>query len=72
MQSAPIEPKPLVAAKVMLCVTEDWFVLSHFQPIVRALVDAFSDVVVVTTVNGRRSEIEALGARVISFDFQRQ
>ncbi len=72
MQSAPIQSKPLKATKVMLCVTEDWFVLSHFQPIIRALVAAFGDVVVVTTVAGRQSEIEALGARVIAFDFQRQ
>jgi glycosyltransferase involved in cell wall biosynthesis len=55
----------------MLCVTEDWFVLSHFQPIIRALVATFHDVVVVTTVLQRRAEIEALGARVIPFDFQR-
>ena len=72
MQSAPIEPKPHRTTKVMLCVTEDWFVLSHFQPIIRALVATFGDCVVVTTVAGRQAEIEALGARVIAFDFQRQ
>ena len=55
----------------MLCVTEDWFVLSHFQPVIRALAATFREVVVVTTVLHRRAEIEALGARVIPFDFQR-
>ena len=70
MQSLQTPQRP-TPAKVMLCVTEDWFVLSHFQPIVRALVEAFGEVVVVTTISGRQAEIEALGARVIAFDFQR-
>lgn len=64
-------PQHQIPAKVMLCITEDWFVLSHFQPIIRALVQACGDVVVVTTVAGRQAQIEALGARVIPFDFQR-
>lgn len=57
--------------KVMMLITEDWFLLSHFQPVVRALVAAGADVVVVTTSSGRLYEIEALGARTIALDFAR-
>jgi glycosyltransferase involved in cell wall biosynthesis len=57
--------------KVMICITEDWFALSHFRPMIRALVVAFREVVVVTTSSGRLGEIEALGARAIAFDFER-
>ncbi len=57
--------------KVMICITEDWFLLSHFRPLVRALVEAVGNVVVVTTSSGRLPEIEALGARVVAFDFER-
>ncbi len=71
MQQPHTVQSPGSPLKVMLCVTEDWFVLSHFQPIIRALVAAFGDVVVVTTVSGRQTELEALGARVMPFDFQR-
>lgn len=62
---------PNKSTRVMLLVTEDWFVLSHFQPLVRALVSACGEVVVVTTSSGRLKEIEALGARVIAMDFAR-
>ncbi|MEQ1616580.1 MAG: glycosyltransferase [Hyphomicrobiaceae bacterium] len=57
--------------KVMICITEDWFLLSHFRPLVRALVESVGDLVVVTTSSGRLAEIEALGARTIAFDFER-
>jgi glycosyltransferase involved in cell wall biosynthesis len=61
-------PRP---TKVMILITEDWFLLSHFQPLVTALVAAFGDIVVVTTSSGRLAEIEALGARTIALDFER-
>lgn len=55
----------------MLCITEDWFALSHFKPLIRALGLISRDLVVVTRSSGRTGEIEALGARVIEFDFLR-
>ena len=58
-------------AKVVVCVTEDWFALSHFKPLIRALVAITREVVVVTRSSGRIDEIAALGARTIEFDFQR-
>jgi glycosyltransferase involved in cell wall biosynthesis len=57
--------------KILLLVTEDWFVLSHFQPLISALKQVGHSVVVVTRCSNGRAEIEALGARVIDFDFHR-
>jgi glycosyltransferase involved in cell wall biosynthesis len=58
--------------KVLLLVTEDWFVLSHFRPLISALKQVAHAVVVVTRCSNGRGEIEALGARVIDFDFRRR
>lgn len=55
----------------MVCVTEDWFALSHFQPLIRFVASAARKVVVVTRSSGRLAEIEALGARVIELDYHR-
>jgi glycosyltransferase involved in cell wall biosynthesis len=57
--------------KIMVAVTEDWFVLSHFKPLLRALGRVADEVVVATRVSGLASEIEALGCRVVAFDFRR-
>ena len=65
------EPFSELCRKVVLCVTEDWFVLSHFQPLIAVLREVAHAVVVITRSSGRLGEIEALGARVIDFDFRR-
>jgi glycosyltransferase involved in cell wall biosynthesis len=57
--------------KILLLVTEDWFVLSHFRPLILALKQIARAVVVVTRCSKARSQIEALGVRVIDFDFRR-
>jgi glycosyltransferase involved in cell wall biosynthesis len=57
--------------KILIGVTEDWFALSHFQPLIRALREVAPDVVVATRSSGRMAEIEALGCRTIPFDFRR-
>ena len=61
---------PLVA-RILLLVTEDWFVLSHFKPLIAVLREIAREVVVVTRSSGRVGEIEALGARIIEFDYRR-
>jgi glycosyltransferase involved in cell wall biosynthesis len=71
LQSASPDMTSDRAAKVMILITEDWFLLSHFKPQIAALVAAFRDVIVVTTSSGRLAEIEGLGARTIAFDFER-
>ena len=65
------EPFSELCRKVVLCITEDWFALSHFKPLIAVLREVAHAVVVVTRSSGRLTEIEALGARVIDFDFRR-
>ena len=65
------EPFGELCRKVVLCITEDWFALSHFRPLISVLREVAHAVVVVTNSSGRLGEIEALGVRVIDFDFRR-
>jgi glycosyltransferase involved in cell wall biosynthesis len=65
------DPVAQLCRKVLLCITEDWFALSHFQPLIAVLREVAHAVVVVTRSSGRLGEIEALGARAIDFDFRR-
>jgi glycosyltransferase involved in cell wall biosynthesis len=64
---------PIVSpgANVLLLVTEDWFVVSHFLPLLRALAGSGYAVSVATNVHGHRDVIESTGARVFDFDFAR-
>jgi glycosyltransferase involved in cell wall biosynthesis len=55
----------------MVLVTEDWFALSHFKPLIGVLTTLAGEVIVVTRSSGRISEIKALGARAVDFDFRR-
>jgi glycosyltransferase involved in cell wall biosynthesis len=57
--------------RLALCVTEDWFALSHFKPLIRALRQVATEVVVITRDSGRAHEIEDLGARVRHFNYDR-
>ncbi len=57
--------------KILICITEDWFALSHFQPLMRTLVELADEVVIATRSSGRMLEIEALGCRTVDFDFRR-
>jgi len=60
-----------VVGKVVIGCTEDWFVLSHFRPLLRRLRQIAQEVVVVARSSGRMGEIEALGCRTIDFDYNR-
>jgi glycosyltransferase involved in cell wall biosynthesis len=66
-----LRERPAVCRKVLVCVTEDWFTLSHFRPLLHVLMGLAEEVVVATRSSGRIGEIEALGCRVVNFDFQR-
>lgn len=59
-------------SKIMVAITEDWFALSHFRPLLRTLCKLCDELVVVTRCAGREREIEALGARVIPLSFRRK
>ncbi|MEO1543358.1 MAG: glycosyltransferase family 4 protein [Pseudomonadota bacterium] len=61
----------LHAKKILILITEDWFAVSHFLPLIETLVATNSEVVVATRCSGRAKEIESLGAKVIPFDFRR-
>ena len=65
-----VDPFPQLCSKVVLLVTEDRFVLSHLRPLIAVLEQIAHSVVVVTHTSDRREELEALGARVVHFDFQ--
>ena len=75
---APPQPEPAApvstrakCGKIALLITEDWFALSHFRPLISLLTEIAASVVVVTRSSGRLREIEALGARTLEFDFRR-
>jgi glycosyltransferase involved in cell wall biosynthesis len=72
MAPSPTSPTPAQPlGRVLVWITEDWFVLSHFRPLLRALVAGGADVCVATRDAGRRAEIEALGVRVAHFAVDR-
>jgi len=62
---------PGTCGKIVLLITEDWFALSHFRPLISVLTQIATEVVVVTRSSARLPEIEALGARTVTFDFRR-
>ena len=57
--------------KIFVCVSEDWFALSHFRPLIAMLTTLADDVCVVTRCSGKEGDIAALGARVVNFDYRR-
>lgn len=57
--------------KVLVVISEDWFVLSHFRPLLEELALLAEDVVVTTRSSGRMREIERLGVRTRSFHIHR-
>ncbi|MDX2156323.1 MAG: glycosyltransferase family 4 protein [Hyphomicrobiaceae bacterium] len=62
---------PPFVGKVLIAVTEDWFALSHFKPLIRRLKQLAREVVVVTRSSGRMGEIAALGAHTIDLEYNR-
>lgn len=58
-------------SKILVCITEDWFALSHFKPLLATLAETAGEVVVACRSSGRMEEIEALGCRTVDFDFRR-
>jgi glycosyltransferase involved in cell wall biosynthesis len=57
--------------KVLVVITEDWFALSHFVPLLSELKALAAEVVVATRSTGRLREIERLGVRAQPFDMRR-
>lgn len=63
--------EPRAHRKVLVVITEDWFALSHFVPLLSELVTRSDDVLVTTRSSGRLQEIEAFGVRSRHADFGR-
>ena len=56
---------------ILVIVTEDWFALSHFVPLLTELRDLSERVVVATRSSGRLDEIRALGVDARALDMER-
>jgi glycosyltransferase involved in cell wall biosynthesis len=67
--SASPDPFSELCRRVALLVGEDQLVLSRFLPLIAVLKTVAHSLVVITRSSGRLDEIEALGVRVIDFDF---
>ncbi|WP_414899692.1 glycosyltransferase family 4 protein [Rhizobium cremeum] len=57
--------------RIAFIVTEDWFFVSHFLPMLRAAKELGLEVVVITRVGKHRHLIENLGASVVPLDIER-
>ena len=57
--------------KILVVITEDWFALSHFIPLLTELKGLAGSVVVATRSSGRLEEIRALGLEARDFDMRR-
>lgn len=57
--------------RILVLATEDWFVVSHFLPLLRALTGLGADVAVAARVQNKGDAILAAGARLIPLDFAR-
>lgn len=55
----------------LLAVTEDWFVLSHFQPLIEVLRESTDRLVLITNVDKGGDQLRSLGVEVQPFDFSR-
>src|SRR5262245_715541 len=69
-RTSPVRTRA-TCGRIVLLITEDWFALSHFRPLIALLSELAEEVVVVTRSSGRLPEIEALGAGTVEFDFRR-
>jgi len=58
--------------KILYFVTEDWFVCSHWLPILKGAKESGFDVVVVTRTNKHADIIQQHGIKVIPFDISRR
>lgn len=63
-------PAPL-CERILVIITEDWFALSHFRPLLTQLRALSREVIVATNSSGRLAELDALGVRAIALDMKR-
>lgn len=64
--------KSSCSKKILFFVTEDWFVCSHWLPLILGARDMGFDVVVVTRTNKHAEKIRLHGVKVIPFEISRR
>ncbi|MEI9902228.1 MAG: glycosyltransferase [Hyphomicrobium sp.] len=69
--SVPAQPADALFQRVLVVITEDWFALSHFRPLLAQLRSLAREVVVATRSSGQLGEIEKLGVRPVDLDMRR-
>jgi glycosyltransferase involved in cell wall biosynthesis len=57
--------------RILVVMTEDWFALSHFRPLLKELTERAPDVVLAARSSGRLHELADLGIRTIDFRTRR-
>ncbi len=58
--------------KILFVCTEDWFFHSHFLPLIEAAkLSKFDNIFLATSIGSKYKEIEQLGVKVVSVDFER-
>jgi glycosyltransferase involved in cell wall biosynthesis len=70
-EDAPERAADPVCGRILVVITEDWFALSHFKPLLAELRTLAPDVVVATRSSGRLGELQGLGVRTLALDTQR-
>ncbi len=60
-----------VCGRILVVITEDWFALSHFKPLLAELRGLAAEVVVAAGSSGLLDELRALGVRPVAFDMRR-
>lgn len=63
--------EPPLCGRLLVLITEDWFALSHFRPLLLQLRALAREVIVATRSSGRLGELEALGVRAVDLDMRR-
>lgn len=58
--------------RIGLCITEDWFALSHFKPLIAALGSVARQTTVIARLSERSRELAALGVEVVDLDWGRR
>lgn len=58
--------------RIAFIISEDWFLVSHFLPMLRAAQDAGLEPIIVTRVRRHQSMLEKLGARVVPLNVERR
>jgi len=65
------EGRERLCDRILVVITEDWFALSHFKPLLCELRALGRDVLVATRSSGRFDELAALGVQPVALDLGR-